>query len=90
MPDQDRNKKMANCIKIVKGGDAKPLVISNANPILNTAQYLVEMSDGLQMEIMVNIIVECMYYQVDSEGSHHQLVHKIVGHKKDKSAIKKS
>ena len=53
------------------------------------SQYLVEMSDGSKMELTANIIAECMYLKLDSEGHHHQIIHEIVYHKKNKSAIRK-
>ena len=53
------------------------------------SQYLVEMSDGSKMELTANIIAECMYLKLDSEGHHHQIIHEIVEHKKDKTAIGK-
>ena len=39
---------------------------------------------------MSNIIADYMYFQVGSDGHHHQLIHEIVDHKKYKIAINKS
>ena len=79
-------KKFINSVKVNYG---QSLLRYNAKPILSTAQYLVQMSNVLQMELMVSIIAGWMYSKVDSEGNHNQLIHEIVYHNKDKSAIKK-
>ena len=80
---------MVKFIKRVKINDRQKLRNNDANPILNTEHYLVEMYDGYKMEIMANIIAECMYLKLDSEGHPHQIIHEIVEHKKDKTAIGK-
>ncbi len=43
----------------------------NANPILDTRQYVAEFGDEEQAEYGTNVIAEPMDYQVHSEG-HHQ------------------
>ena len=82
MPEQDGNKKMAKVIKQVKGNDGNPLGIWNNNPILDTSEYTVEMSEGSSQELTANIIAESMFTQVDSEGHHYQLLQEITDHKK--------
>ena len=52
---------MVKLIKRVKRNDRQKLRNNDANPILNTEHYLVEMYDGYKMEIMANIIAECIY-----------------------------
>ena len=42
------------------------------------------------MKLMENMIQEFIYSQVDNEENHQQLIHEIVEHKKNKSAIRKS
>ena len=70
LPDQDGNKKMAKVIKLVKVNNVNPLGKRHNNPMLDTSEYTVEMSDGSSQELSANIIAESMFAQVDSEGHH--------------------
>ena len=58
LPDRDGNKMMAKVIKRVKGNDGKPVGTRNSNPILDTSEYVVEMSDGSTQELTANLIAE--------------------------------
>ena len=46
MPDQYGNKKMTKVIKRVKGNDVNLVGTRHNNPMLDTSEYTVEMSDG--------------------------------------------
>ena len=54
----------------------------NNNPMLDTSEYTVEMSDGSSQELTANIIAEYMFAQVDSEGHHYQFLLEITDHRK--------
>ena len=68
LPDQDGNKKMAKFIKHVKGNDGNLVVTRHNNPMLDTSEYTVEISNGSSQELIANIIDESMFAQVDSKG----------------------
>lgn len=87
LPDRDGNKMMGKVIKRIKGNDGKPKGNRHDNPLLDTSEYAVEMSDGTTHELTANLISESMFSQVDPNGHHYQLIHEITDHKKDASAI---
>ena len=87
LPDHDGNKMMAKVIKRVKGNDGNPIGTKHSNPVLDSSEYVVEMSDGSTQELTANLIAESMYSQVDSEGHHYQLMAEISDHRKDRTAI---
>jgi hypothetical protein len=60
-------------IKCAKGEDGQPLGTCNANPILDTRMYTVQLSDGSHRELSANIIAENLYAQVNEQG-HQQLI----------------
>ena len=60
---------------------------SDDNPILNTAVYNVESPDGTISEYTANIISENLWNQVDDDGYNYDLMHEIVGHRKDNTAV---
>ena len=78
---------MAKVIKRVKGNDANTVETLKNNPMLDTSEYTIEMSDGSSQEITTNIISESMFAQVDYEGHHYQLLLEITDHRKDRSEI---
>ena len=67
----------------MKDFDGNPVGIANANPILDTRQYLVEFLDGHEEAIDANLVAEHMYAQVDEEGNRHLLLDEIVDHRCD-------
>ena len=85
--DQDGNKKMSKLIKQVKDNDGNPVQTRQNNPMLDTSEYTVEMSDGSSQELTYNTISESMFAQVDSEGHNYQLLLEITDHRKDRSKI---
>ena len=78
---------MAKVIKQVKGNNGNQAGTRHSNPILDTSEHNVEMSDGSSHELTASIIDELMLAQVDSEGHHYQFVQEITDHRKDRSAI---
>ena len=87
LPNQDGNKKMAKVIKIVKGKNGNPVGTLHNNPMLDTSECTVEMSDGSSQELTSNITNQSMSAQVYSEGHHYQLLQEITDHSKYRSAI---
>ena len=87
LPDQDGNKKMAKLIKRVKGNDGNPVGTRHNNPMLDTSEYTVEMSDGSSQELTANIIAEYMFAQVDYDGHLYQFLLEITDHSKQWSSI---
>ena len=87
LPDQYWNKKMEKLIKRVKVNHGNPVKTRHNNPMLDTSEYTVEMSDGSSQELTANIIAESMFTQVHSEVHHYQLPQEITDHRKDRSSI---
>jgi hypothetical protein len=76
-------------IKRARGEDGNPIGKRNMNPILDTREYEVELSDGSIAEYAANVIAENLYSQVDSEGRQYLILNEIVDHSQDASAISK-
>ena len=74
---------MAKVIKRVKGNGGNTVGRRHNNPMLDTSEYTVEISDGSSQELTSNIISESMFAQVDSEGHRYQLLQEITDHRKD-------
>jgi hypothetical protein len=55
-----------------------PIGVANKNPILDTRIYEVTFPDGHSAEFTANTIAECIYSQVDSEGTQYVLLDEIV------------
>ena len=87
LSDQDGNKILAKVIKKVKDNEGNPVGTRHNNPMFDTLEYNVEISDGSSQELTDNIIAESMFTQVDSEGHHYQLIQEIKDDRKDRSAI---
>ena len=87
LPDRDGNKAMGKVIKRLKGNGGKPVGNRHDNPMLDTLEYSIHMSDSSTQELTANIIAESMFTQVDLEGHHYQLLDEISDHRKDNSAI---
>ena len=60
----------------------------NANPLLNTLMYDVELPDGNIKKYVANIIAENVLVNCVSEGHYSNFMSCIVGHKCDGSAVK--
>ena len=67
----------------MKDFDGNPVGIANANPILDTRQYLVEFLDEHEEAIHANLIAEYMYARVDEDSHRNLLLDKIVDHRND-------
>lgn len=67
--------------------DGNPIGKANANPILDTRLYQVIFPDGETSEYSANVIAECLYSQVDSEGRQFLLLDELVDWKRTDDAI---
>jgi hypothetical protein len=68
-------------IKRAKGENGQPLGARNANPILDTRMYTVQLSDGSHCELSANIIAENLYAQVNEQGHQQLIFREIFGHR---------
>jgi hypothetical protein len=68
-------------IKRAKGKDGQPLGTRNANPILDTRMYTVQLSDGSHHELSANIIAENLYAQVNEQGHQQLIFREIIRHR---------
>jgi hypothetical protein len=60
---------------------------ANANPMLDTSNYEIELPDGRSVEYTANVIAENMYAQYDIEGRQFNLIEGIIDHRTDGHAI---
>ena len=74
-------------VKRAKGTSGESIGRAHANPLFDTREYVVEFTDGSTENYFANVIAECMYAQVDSEGRQFQLLQEITDHRSDNSAI---
>jgi hypothetical protein len=56
--------------------------IANANPILDTREYVVTFDDGDITELTANLIAESMYAQCDPDGNEYVLLDSIIDHRR--------
>jgi hypothetical protein len=61
--------------------DGNPVGLANANPILNTREYMFTCDDGDETVLNVNLIAEAMYAQCDPKGNRYVLPDSIIDHR---------
>ncbi len=81
------NERKGRVVKRAKGNSGEPIGRAHFNPLFDTREYVVEFTDGTTENYFANVIAECMYAQVDSEGNQYQLLSEITDHRSDNSAI---
>ncbi|KAI2498914.1 Reverse transcriptase (RNA-dependent DNA polymerase) [Fragilaria crotonensis] len=81
------NERKGRVVKRAKGTSGEPIGRAHSNPLFDTREYVVEFTDGSTENYFANVIAECMYAQVDSEGNQYQLLSEITDHRADNSAI---
>jgi hypothetical protein len=81
------SERRGRAVKRAKGTSGKPIGRAHSNPLSDTREYVVEFTDGTTENYFANVIAECMYAQVDSEGNQYQLLSEITDHRSDNSAI---
>jgi len=69
--------------------DGNPIGVRNANPLLDTRQYIVQFGDDSTAEYAANVIAENLYSQCDEDGRQHLVFKEITDHRRDSSAISK-
>ncbi len=74
-------------VKRAKGTSSKPIGRAHSIPLFDTREYVIEFTDETTENYFANVIAECMYAQVDSEGNQYQLLSDISDHRSDNSAI---
>jgi len=81
------NERKGRVVKRAKGTSGEPIGRAHSNPLFDTREYVVEFTDGSTENYFANVIAECMYAQVDSEGNQYQLLSEITDHRSGNSAI---
>ena len=61
--------------------DGNPIGWTDANPILDTREYIMEFEDGNEAGLNVNLIAEAMYAQCDPNGNQYVLLDSLVDHR---------
>ena len=64
--------------KKARDNDENPMGRANANPILESHQYVVKFEDSTEAELAANDIAQSMYDQCDPEGNQYILLDSIV------------
>lgn len=67
--------------------DDNPVGRANANPILDTREYVVEFEDGEVTELTANVIAQSMYAECDPDGNMYVLLDNIIDYRKTDAAI---
>jgi len=57
------------------------------NPLLDTREYDVELTDGTYQRYQANVIAENIFAQVDDDGRETLVLEEICGHRTDGNAI---
>jgi len=65
-----------------RDADGNPIGRADANPILDTREYIVEFEDGDEAELNANLIAEVMYAQCDPNGNQYVLLDSLVDHRR--------
>ncbi len=77
------SKRKGRVVKRAKGTSGKPIGWAHPYPLCDIREYVVEFTDGSTENYFANVIAECMYAQVDSEGNQFQLMSEITDHRSD-------
>ena len=67
--------------------NGNPFEESHCDPLLDTHAYEVEFVDGSTEIITANVIAKNLFAQVDGEGHQQMLLHDIIDHKHNSTAI---
>ena len=72
---------------LLKGAYGKSIGRTHPNPLFDTRKYVVKFTVGSTKNYFANIIAECLYAQVDTEGNQYRLLGKITNHRSDNLAL---
>ena len=64
-----------------RDADGNTIGRADANPILDTREYIVEFEDGDEAELNANLIAEAMYAQCNPDGNQYVLLDSLVDHR---------
>ena len=67
--------------------EGNPIGTANAQPVLDTRRYEVEVGDGEITKLTANMIPESMYAQVDLEGNDTLLMDCMVDYRRNEYAL---
>jgi len=85
VPDAAGNRRMARVLRRVR--EADPPEGQSTNVFNDRSVYEVQFPDGDVDRLAANVIAENLFSQVDKNGVQFQILHEIVEHQKDASAI---
>jgi len=71
-----------------RDADGNPIGRADANPILDTREYIVEFEDGNEVELTANLIASAMYAQCNLDGNQYVLLDSLVDHRRLDRAIR--
>jgi hypothetical protein len=54
--------------------DGNPVGLANANPVLNTCEYMFTFNNGDETVLNANLIAEAIYAQCNSDGNQYVLL----------------
>ena len=64
-----------------------PIGRANDNPILDTRTYVVQFSDGDELDLNANMIAEAIYAQCDPDGNQYILLDALIDHRHNHKAV---
>ena len=67
--------------------DGRPIGKSHTNPLMNSAEYDIELEDGKIERMFANQVAANLYSRLDSQGQLQRVFRDIIDHKKDNRAI---
>ncbi len=70
--------------------DNNPIGLANANPILNTREYMFKFVAGDETVFNSNLIAEAMYAQCDPDGNQYVLLDSTIDHRQLDTVIRPS
>ncbi len=70
--------------------DGNPVGLANANPILNTHEYMCTFDDGDETVLNANLIAEAMYAQCNPDENQYFLLDSIIDHRRLDAAMRPS
>jgi hypothetical protein len=80
---------MKGCITSWKRDkDGNSIGLANANPILDTREYMLTFDDGDETALNANLIAEAMYAQCDPDRNQYVLLGSIIDHRQLDAAMR--
>jgi hypothetical protein len=70
--------------------DGNPIGLANANPILDTREYMFTFDDGDETVLNANLIAVAMYVQYNPDGNQYVLLDSIIDLRQLDTAIRPS